>query len=70
MPQLVNEHDAFVLEPNTCVKNKHLLPIATEKDELKLLSSLNTLSYIEFDTLCALSTLQEKFKCAKLPWVI
>jgi hypothetical protein len=24
MPQLVNEHDAFVLEPNTCAKNKNL----------------------------------------------
>ena len=69
MPQLVNEHDAFVLEPNTYAENKNLLPIAAEKDELKLLSSLNTLGYIEFDTLCALSTLQEKFKCAKLPWL-
>ena len=64
MTQLVNEPDAFVLEPNTCVENKHLLPIAAKKDELKLLSSLNTLGYIEFDTLCALSTLKEKFKCA------
>ena len=69
MTQLVNEPDAFVLEPNTCVKNKHLLPIATEKDELKLLPSLNTLGYIEFDTLRALSTLQEKFKCAELSWL-
>jgi hypothetical protein len=50
----LNEHDTFVLEPNTCAKNKNLLPIAAEKDELKLLSSLNTLGYIEFDTLCAL----------------
>ena len=48
----MNEHDAFVLEPNTCLENKHLLPIATERDELKLLPSLNTLGYIEFDTLC------------------
>jgi len=53
MPQLVNELDAFVLEPNTCVENKHLLPITTERDEL-LLSSLNTLRYIEFDTLYVL----------------
>ena len=57
VPQLVNENDAFILEPNTCAKNKHLLPIATKKDELKLVSSLNTLGYIEFDTLCALSSL-------------
>jgi hypothetical protein len=65
----VNEHDAFVLEPSTCSENRHFLPIATEKDELKLLSSLNTLSYIEFDTLCALSNLKEKFLCAELPWL-
>jgi hypothetical protein len=69
MPQLVNEHDAFILEPNTCVKNKHLLPITTERAELNLLSSLNTLGYIEFDTLCALSSLEKKFKCANLPWL-
>jgi hypothetical protein len=31
MPQLVNEHDAFVLEPSTCSKNRHFLPITTEK---------------------------------------
>jgi hypothetical protein len=31
MPQLANEHHAFVLEPNTCAENKNLLPIATEK---------------------------------------
>jgi len=67
MPQLVNEHDAFVLEPNTCAENKNLLPIAAEKDELKLLSSLNTLGYIEFDTLCALSSLREKFLYVELP---
>jgi hypothetical protein len=24
MPQLVNEHDAFVLKPNTCAENKNL----------------------------------------------
>ena len=46
-----------------------MLPIATERDELKLLSSLNTLGYIEFDTLCALSSLEEKFKCTDLPWL-
>ena len=69
VPQPVNENDSFVLEPNTCAKNKQLLPIATEQDELKLLSSLNTLGYIEFETLCALSSLEEKFNCAGLPWL-
>jgi hypothetical protein len=69
VPQLVMETDPFVLEPKTYAKNKHLIPIATEKDERKLLSSLNTLGYIEFDTLCALSSLEEKFKCVGLPWL-
>jgi hypothetical protein len=69
MSQLVNEHDAFILEPSTCSENRHFLSIATEKDELKLLFSLNTLGYIEFDTLCALSNLKEKFLCAELPWL-
>jgi hypothetical protein len=67
--QPVNENASFVLEQNTCAKNKQLLPIATEQDELKLLTSINTLGYIEFETLCALSSLEEKFLCAKLPWL-
>ena len=65
----MNENDSFVLEQNTCANNKKLLPINAEKDELKLLSSLNTLGYIEFDTLCTLSSLREKFLCAELPWL-
>jgi hypothetical protein len=48
--QPVNENASFVLEQNTYNKNKQLLPIATEQYELKLLSSLNTLGYIEFET--------------------
>jgi len=69
MPQVANEIDSFVLEQNTCAKNKQLLPVATKQDELKLLYSLNTLGYIEFDTMCALSSLEEKFKCAELAWL-
>jgi hypothetical protein len=69
MPQLVNENDSFVLELNTCAKNKKLVPINAEKDELKLLSSLNSLGYIEFDTLCALSSLEEKLKFVELSWL-
>jgi hypothetical protein len=65
----LNEHDVFVLDPNTYAKNKNLLPIAAKKDELKLLTSLNTLGYIEFETLCALSSLEETFLCAELPWL-
>ena len=46
-----------------------MFSIATEKDEPKLLPSLNTLGYFEFDTLCTLSSLEEKFKCAELSWL-
>ena len=69
MPQVANEIDSFVLEQNTCAENKKLIPINAEKEELKLLSSLNTSGYIEFDTLCALSSLEEKHKCVELPWL-
>ena len=31
VPQLVKETDPFVLEPKTYAKNKHLIPIATER---------------------------------------
>ena len=58
--QLVNEIDSCVLEQNACAENKHWFSIATKKDELKLLSSLNTLGYIEFDVLCNLSCLEER----------
>ena len=59
MPQLVKETDSFVLDQNTCAENKKLLPIASQKDELKLLSSLNTLGYMEFDDSCNQCCLEE-----------
>ena len=65
----MKETDSFVLDQNACAENKQLFSIATEKGELKLLSSLNTLGYIEFDTFCALSCLEEKFKYAELTWL-
>ena len=65
--QHVKETDSCVLEQIACAENKQLFSIATEKDELKLLCYLNTLGYIEFDTLCALSSLEEKFVYAELP---
>jgi hypothetical protein len=65
-PQLLNEIDSFVLAPHIYAERINFQPIATEQDELKLLSSLNTLGYIEFDTLCALTTLEEKFTFADL----
>ena len=43
--------------------------IPSAPDEQKLLFSLNILGYIEFDTLCALSCLEENFKYAELPWL-
>jgi hypothetical protein len=49
MPQLQNKLD--IVSSN---------PITSVHDELKLLSSLNTLSYIEFDVLCNINNLAEK----------
>jgi len=60
MPQLVDEHDIFVLESSTCAENRLFLPITSAQDELKLFSYLNTLGYIEFDVLCNLNNLKEK----------
>jgi hypothetical protein len=65
-PQLLNEIDSFVLAAHIYAESTNFQPIATEQDKLKLLSSLNTLGYIEFDTLCALTTLEEKFTFADL----
>ena len=62
--QLVPAPDIITLERNSCVENIILLSIASVTDELKLLSSLNTLGYIEFDNLCTLNSLKEKFICA------
>ena len=50
-------------------ENKHVLHIASANDELKLLSSLHTLGYIEFFYLCNLDCLEERlFRYADLPW--
>jgi hypothetical protein len=68
--ELVDDASVFhVLEPITYAERKRLLPIGTEKKEKKLLYSSNTLGYIEFDTLYALSSLEEKLNCAGLPWL-
>ena len=56
------------MEQNTYAENKHVLHIASANDELKLLSSLHTLGYIEFDVLCNLSDLEEHlFAHVELP---
>ena len=49
-----------VLKSSTCAENRLVIHNASEVDEPKLLSSLNTLGYIEFDVLCNLSSLEEK----------
>ena len=62
MPQVVNSYDTFVLEPYKCVEEKLIHPFTCAQDELKLLSSLNTLGYIEFDIPCNLIFLKEKIQ--------
>ena len=69
MQPLIQEHAICLLESNICAENRHFLQIASDVDELKLLSSLSTLGYIELDVLCNLSYLEEKlFGYADLPW--
>jgi hypothetical protein len=53
--QLVNEHVTSVIEPNNLAK--HVICIANKTEEMRLLSSLNTWGYIEFDDLCELGNL-------------
>jgi hypothetical protein len=66
---LMKDHAICVLESNTCAENRHFLHITSDVDELKLLSSLNTLGYIDFDGWCNLNYLEEKlFAYADLPW--
>ena len=69
LPQQTNEIYVPNFDSYVSAEIKHLLPITCENDELKLLSSLNTLGYIGFDTLCDLSSLEKKFKCAELLWL-
>jgi hypothetical protein len=65
----MNNHAICVLETNTCAESRHVIHIASNKDELQLLSSLNILGYIEFDILCNLSCLEERhFGHIVLPW--
>ena len=66
---LKNDHAICVLKSSTCAENRLLIHNASEVDEPKLLSSLNTLGYIEFNVLCNLSSLEEKlYAYADLPW--
>ena len=59
-----------MLKSSTCAKNRLVIHNASEVDEPKLLSSLNTLGYIEFDVPYNLSSLEEKlYAYADLPWL-
>jgi hypothetical protein len=70
MPQLENKFDVVAFDPINCAKIETFNPITSVHDELKLLSSLNTLGYIEFDVLCNLNYLEEKLSfSADLPWL-
>ena len=60
IPELMNKCDIFGLEPYECAVDNPSHPITCVQDELKLLSSLNTLGYIEFNILCNLNCLKEK----------
>ena len=70
MPPMINDNAICALKSNTYAKYKYVIHNASDIDELQLLSSLNTLGYIEFDVLCNLSDLEEKlFVYADLPWL-
>jgi hypothetical protein len=63
----MTEIDIVVSQTATCAENNIFVPITSAHDELKLLSSLNTLGYIEFDMLCNLNCLEDAlFACSKL----
>jgi hypothetical protein len=70
MPQLENKLDVVAFDPINCAKTRTFNLITSVHDEMKLLSSLNTLGYIEFDVLCNLNNLEEKLSfSADLPWL-
>jgi hypothetical protein len=70
MPQLEHKLDIVSSNPVNCAKIRTFNPIISVHDELKLLSSLNTLGYIEFDVLCNLNNLSEKLSfTADFPWL-
>jgi hypothetical protein len=70
MPQLENKLDIVASGPISCAKIRKFNPITSVHDEMKLLSSLNTLGYIKFDVLCNLNNLEEKLSfSADFPWL-
>jgi hypothetical protein len=68
LAQQSNQHDASNLESTISPANKHIVTIGSIKEEMRLVSSLNTLGYIEINDLCNLNNLKEKlFMCNDLP---
>ena len=66
MPQPVNEHVSSTI--SLCADSKHVVHITNEVEERELLSSLNTLGYVQFDDFCELDNLKEKlFAKSDLP---
>ena len=54
------DHEHERTKPHASAEFTNAIHVASDIDEMKLLSSLQTLSYIEFDVLCNLSDLEEK----------
>jgi hypothetical protein len=52
----VHGHDNSILD-DTHAEVRHVHCIDSEKEELKIISSINCLGYIEFDFVCLLSSL-------------
>jgi hypothetical protein len=70
VPQLMKEIDIVVPKTTTCAENNNFDPITSAHDEIKLLSYLNTLDYIEFDVLCNLNNLEVKLSfITNVPWL-
>nr|AAR89893.1 hypothetical protein [Oryza sativa Japonica Group]ABF98002.1 retrotransposon, putative, centromere-specific [Oryza sativa Japonica Group] len=66
MPQLVNEN--AISSVSLCADFKHVVHIANDVEECKLITSLNTLGYVQFDDFCELDNLEEKlFAKSDLP---
>ena len=63
------DHEHESTEPHISAEFTNMIHVASDTDEMKLLSSLHTLGYIKFDVLCNISNLEKLFMCADLPWL-
>ena len=62
-PSIPNHHDTLNFESEISAASKHVILIGSPNEEMRLLSSLNTLGYIEFDILCDLSSVERIMFC-------